>query len=118
MKRLYTHLFLLLLAVTLLAGAPVHAADGGMVKVAVFNGPVTPVLAAYIDRAVAQAEAEDASALIIELDTPGGSVDITKGITQRITSARVPVIVYVAPSGALTPARNRPPPVVNASSLR
>ncbi len=100
MKRLYTHLFLLLLAVTLLAGAPVHAADGGMVKVAVFNGPVTPVLAAYIDRAVAQAEAEDASALIIELDTPGGSVDITKGITQRITSARVPVIVYVAPSGA------------------
>jgi len=100
MKRLYTHLFLLLLAVTLLAGSPVHAADGGAVKLAVFNGPVTPVLAAYIDRAVAQAEAEGASALIIELDTPGGSVDITKGITQRITSARVPVIVYVAPSGA------------------
>lgn len=70
------------------------------VKLAQFKGPVTPVLAAYIERAIDDAEADGAAALVIELDTPGGSVDITKGITQKMTSARVPIIVYVAPRGA------------------
>lgn len=76
------------------------AQDTGVVRLAVFRGPVTPVLAAYLDRAIARAEASGAAALVLELDTPGGSVDITKEITQRMTAARVPIIVYVAPSGA------------------
>lgn len=71
-----------------------------VVKLAKFDGPVTPVLASYLDRAIGDAEAEQAAALIIELDTPGGSVDITTGITQRMTSASIPIVVWVAPSGA------------------
>jgi len=84
----------------LLIASQVSAQDAGGVKLAVFKGPVTPVLASYLDRAIADAEASGASAVILELDTPGGSVDITKEITQRMQSATVPVIVYVAPSGA------------------
>jgi membrane-bound serine protease (ClpP class) len=80
--------------------APASAQTTGGVKLAVFKGPVTPVLASYLDRAIADAEASGASAVILELDTPGGSVDITKDITQRMQSSTVPVIVYVAPSGA------------------
>ena len=37
---------------------------------------------------------------MIRLDTPGGSVDITQQIIQRMVSARVPIVVYVSPSGA------------------
>ncbi len=85
--------------IVLLAGQA-SAQETGGVKLAVFDGPVTPVLASYLDRAIADAEASNARAVILELDTPGGSVDITKGIVQRMTSARVPVIVYVAPRGA------------------
>lgn len=90
---------LLALVIFSLAGQ-VFAQPAPVVKLARFNGPVTPVLAAYIERAIADAEAQNAAALIIELDTPGGSVDITKEITQDMTAARVPIIVWVAPSGA------------------
>ncbi|PKO24049.1 MAG: hypothetical protein CVU38_00770 [Chloroflexi bacterium HGW-Chloroflexi-1] len=87
------------LAMALLFGQA-NAQAPGAVKLATFKGPVTPVLAEYIDRAISAAEATGAAALVIELDTPGGSVDITKALTQRMTSATVPVIVYVAPRGA------------------
>ena len=70
------------------------------VKLAKFDGPVTPVLASHIERAISEAERDGAAAVVIELDTPGGSVDITQDLTQRMTAARVPVIVWVAPSGA------------------
>ena len=104
MKRQARHVrfnpwLLALLLLALIAGQ-VGAQDMGGVKLAVFKGPVTPVLASYLDRAIADAEATGASAVILQLDTPGGSVDITKEITQRMQSSAVPVIVYVAPSGA------------------
>jgi membrane-bound serine protease (ClpP class) len=90
---------LVLLAATLLFGQ-VSAQAEGAVKLAKFKGPVTPILQAYIDHAISDAENTGAAALVIELDTPGGSVDITKEITQRMTASSVPVIVYVAPAGA------------------
>ncbi len=98
--RVKLNLWLLtLLAVTLISGQA-HAQAPGAIKLAVFKGPVTPILAEYIDRTISDAEASGAAAVVLQLDTPGGSVDITKLITQRMTSATVPVIVYVAPRGA------------------
>lgn len=64
------------------------------------DGPVTPSMQSYIDRGIAQAELDGVEVLVIRLDTPGGSVDLTKEIVQRMVSARVPVVVYVAPRGA------------------
>lgn len=64
------------------------------------DGPVTPSMQSYIDRGIDQAEADGVEVVVIRLDTPGGSVDITQEIIQRIVSARVPIVVYVAPSGA------------------
>jgi membrane-bound serine protease (ClpP class) len=64
------------------------------------RGPIfTPVLT-YLEIALEQAEAAGAEALLFELDTPGGSLEATKAIVQRILGAPVPVIVYVSPSGA------------------
>ncbi len=94
------NLWLLALLAAVLLSGQATAQTTGAVKLAKFKGPVTPVLAAYIDRAITDAEDSGAAALVIELDTPGGSVDITKQITQRMTTASVPVIVYVAPRGA------------------
>ncbi len=90
---------LALLAVTLIFGQAAAQTEGA-VKLAKFKGPVTPILQTYIDQAITDAEKTGAAALVIELDTPGGSVDITKQITQRMAASRVPVIVYVAPTGA------------------
>jgi membrane-bound serine protease (ClpP class) len=84
----------------LLGAGGAQAQDGGAVLVANFKGPVTPVLLAYLDRAIGAAEGNGAAALVLELDTPGGSVTITEQITQRLARARVPVIIYVAPRGA------------------
>ncbi|MCU0510561.1 MAG: ATP-dependent Clp protease proteolytic subunit [Anaerolineae bacterium] len=100
MSRVRGHLILFLLFLSLSVAAQTFGQSARVVKVARFEGPVTPVLASYIERSIEAAEAQGAAALVIELDTPGGSVDITKTITQRMTAARVPVIVYVAPSGA------------------
>lgn len=93
-----------LMALALLFGQPIvrstDAQSTGAVKLAVFSGPVTPILQEFLDRAITDAEDSNAAALVLELDTPGGSVDITKTITQRMQRSTVPIVVYVAPSGA------------------
>ncbi len=96
----YSNIWLLAMILLTLFASPANAQAPGAVKLAQFKGPVTPVLAAFIERSIAAAEADGSAALVIELDTPGGSVDITKNITQGMTAARVPIIVYVAPRGA------------------
>src|SRR5262245_29143127 len=61
---------------------------------------ITPASAEVVASAVARAERDNASALIITLNTPGGLESSMREIISRIVSSRVPVIVYVAPSGA------------------
>jgi membrane-bound serine protease (ClpP class) len=90
----------LLIAGWALSFAPAHAQAPGSVLVASFSGPVTPVLKSYVDRTIGEAESSGAAAVVLELDTPGGSIDITEQIVQRMAQAKVPVIVYVWPSGA------------------
>jgi membrane-bound serine protease (ClpP class) len=64
------------------------------------EGTIVPVIADYIERGIEEAEEENALACIIELDTPGGLLDATEEIVQKIMNADVPVIVYVNPKGA------------------
>ncbi len=80
----------------LLLAAPA-AAD---VNVIVVDGSINPASSDYIQNAIRQSEAENAAALLIELDTPGGLLSSTKDIIQAILNARVPVVVFVSPRGA------------------
>jgi len=64
------------------------------------DGTIVPVVAGYIDRGIEQAETRGSSIVIIELNTPGGLLDTTERIVQRIMNADVPIIVYVSPRGA------------------
>jgi membrane-bound serine protease (ClpP class) len=64
------------------------------------KGIVNPVLADYIERGIEHAEETQAAACIIQLDTPGGLDTSMRDIVQNIVNARVPVVVYVSPSGS------------------
>jgi membrane-bound serine protease (ClpP class) len=81
--------------------SPAAQSDTGFVYVASFKLPITPVTAEYYDRLIETAEKDGAAALVVEIDTPGGLVDSMQTMVQRTLSSRVPVIVYVAPQGAM-----------------
>jgi membrane-bound serine protease (ClpP class) len=70
------------------------------VDVLTIKGTINPVLVDYVKRGIEQAEYGNARALIIQIDTPGGLDSAMRDIVQYIDSSRVPVVVYVAPSGA------------------
>lgn len=74
--------------------------ERGAVHVLTYEGTVDPVMEGYLDRGIDEAEETDARAVVLRLDTPGGLVTSMEQIVKRINSADVPVIVYVAPSGA------------------
>jgi len=64
------------------------------------KGIINPVLVDYIERGIEQAEDNNAIACIIQMDTPGGLDTSMRDIVKNIVNARVPVVVYVSPSGA------------------
>jgi membrane-bound serine protease (ClpP class) len=64
------------------------------------QGVVEPILATYIDEGIADAERRNAALILITMDTPGGLSDSMQKIIQRILASRVPVAVYVTPTGA------------------
>lgn len=66
----------------------------------VVNDTIHPITDEYIGRALATAERNKDQALLIELNTPGGLVDSTRTIIEKILASPVPVIVYVTPSGS------------------
>src|SRR5271157_2597345 len=61
---------------------------------------IQPVTAEYIGRALAVAAANHDQAVLIEINTPGGLVDSTRDIIEKIVASPVPVIIYVTPSGS------------------
>lgn len=61
---------------------------------------INPITQEYIITAIRHAEKDDAECLIIQLDTPGGLLQSTRGIVKEIINATVPVITYISPSGS------------------
>jgi membrane-bound serine protease (ClpP class) len=57
------------------------------------------VVADYINRGISNAESRGNTICIIELNTPGGLLNTTESIVQRIMNAKVPIVVYVSPHG-------------------
>lgn len=64
------------------------------------EGTINPVLVDYIKRGIEQSEKDNAVATIIQLDTPGGLDTAMRDIVKEIVNSRVPVVVFVSPSGA------------------
>lgn len=86
------------------SGVPQLSAQDAPVTPVVYqleiDGTVNPALLDYIIKGIELAESRNASAVIIRMDTPGGMVTTTKTIIKEMINAKVPVVVYVAPSGS------------------
>ena len=78
---------------------PVPPGQSGVV-VLTATGVVDNVMAGYLAEAVPQAARDGAAAVVIQLNTPGGSLDATQRIVSTLLEAPLPTIVWVAPSGA------------------
>jgi membrane-bound serine protease (ClpP class) len=97
---LLPHLMLATVAfLTGLFAEPLHARAESSVVLATYEGVINPVAAEYLHDALAYAQESGAQALIIRLDTPGGLDTSMRLIIKDITSATIPVVVYVSPSG-------------------
>jgi membrane-bound serine protease (ClpP class) len=82
-----------------LALAIPFCAQAGILKVTV-SDMIHPISDEFIGRALTEAARTNDDAVVIELRTPGGLIDSTRSIVEKIMTSRVPVIVYVAPAGA------------------
>jgi membrane-bound serine protease (ClpP class) len=81
-----------------LGAAPAMAAPA--VSLIEIEGVISPVTMRLVGMAIDRAQAEGSQALIIELDTPGGLERSMRSIAQRMLKSELPIIVYVAPTGA------------------
>lgn len=95
MKR---RIIILLLITTVIFS--VSFADAKDVYLAKVSGVINPPIVGFLEEAIEKATQHDAEALVILLDTPGGLDTSMRDIIKRIMDADIPVIVYVAPSGA------------------
>jgi len=91
-KRILASLALLFILTSPSLSAP-------KVILAPYSGIITPVSAEFMLGAIEHAEKENADALVIELDTPGGLMDSMRDIIKGVFASKVPVIVYVSPEG-------------------
>ncbi len=92
-SRLASLLLLIISAASVSAAAPrVLAVD--------VDGMIHPVTADILARAIQQAKQENAAVLLVRLNTPGGLMDAMRKSIEEIIAAPMPVVTYVAPSGA------------------
>src|SRR5262245_12703199 len=97
--RLLSATLSLFLAVVLFAGQN-EPATAPRVQLIVVDGGINPAVDDYIRESINRARSAGAKALIIHLGTSGGTLTATRSIVKEILGAPIPVIVYVAPSGA------------------
>ena len=81
----------------LLCATAVAAEKVCLIKI---DGAIGPATASYISRSIEEARTQNAQCLVIQLNTPGGLLDSTQTIVQSFLGSTVPVVVYVAPTGA------------------
>src|SRR6187200_99585 len=70
------------------------------VDLIVIDGSINPAVDDFIRESINRAKSSEARALVIQLDTPGGLLSSTRTIVKEMLSAKIPVMVYVSPSGA------------------
>jgi len=90
----------LLISILSIIALSCGAVFAGEVHIITIAGTINPVTAKFIEDAVERAEKQGAEALVIQLDTPGGLLESTRWMVQKMLPSKVPIIVYIAPSGA------------------
>jgi membrane-bound serine protease (ClpP class) len=91
----------LILGLLLVTSSTAAAQSEREILVLSASGPLTPAALEYLDRGLQLAERREAEALILTLDTPGGQVELMTRMVQSIRGSSVPVVIYIAPRGAI-----------------
>jgi membrane-bound serine protease (ClpP class) len=84
----------------LVAALVLSSACSAEILKVVVNDTIQPITEEYIARAIDEAQRRNDQAVLIEITTPGGLVESTRHIIEKITNSQVPVIVYVYPGGS------------------
>ncbi len=100
MKQKSMFFYIFFLGILLMSIPWPSAAQKKQVDVIKINDAITPPIAVFISNSIEQASKNRAECLVIQLDTPGGLDLSMRDITKDIMNADIPVVVYVAPSGA------------------
>ncbi len=99
MKKI--RIFLLVLSVLAFFSAVRAQSNEPLALVMTVDGPIMPPMLEYIRRGIETADQRNAEVLIIQLNTPGGSVETMLEIIQVMRASTVPVVVYVSPNDAI-----------------
>jgi membrane-bound serine protease (ClpP class) len=100
-SSLYLLCLVSLICLMILAfGSSRKAIAGNDVIIMELDGSINPGSATYLVRGIKEAEETGAVLLIIQMDTPGGLASSMRTMVKAIMNSMVPVVVYVAPSGA------------------
>lgn len=97
---LFKRFWVFLLSVIFFTPIKAYPEGGKVYIIKLEDDTINPVTASYIINAIDKAYDDAAECLIIELDTPGGLLTSTRLIVKKIMSAKVPVVVYIYPSGS------------------
>ncbi|MBN2555477.1 MAG: nodulation protein NfeD [Anaerolineales bacterium] len=99
MRKTY-RILLLCFMIIVLFPALGHAQTTESGLVLRIEGVLTPTMAEYLERGIERARSDEMVLIILELDTPGGSVDVMNRMIKAIRSSEIPVVVYISPRGA------------------
>jgi len=101
--RKFWRLFLLLFFALLATGLRPAWAQSSSHEALLLNlsGPLSAGMADYVQRGINQAQNNGDALVILQLNTPGGAIDLMTSMVTTIRSSKVPVVVYVAPQGAM-----------------
>jgi membrane-bound serine protease (ClpP class) len=86
--------------ITLTAALVLSSSSRAEILKIVVNDTIQPITEEYISRAIDEAQRRNSQAVLIEINTPGGLLESTRQIIEKITASSVPVIIYVTPSGS------------------
>jgi len=93
--------FIIFLSIFLLTiGTPGYTEEKPPINFIEVDGIINPATAKFITESIDQTTQQGAQCLIIQLDTPGGLMESMRMIVKKILTSNIPIIVYVAPSGA------------------
>jgi membrane-bound serine protease (ClpP class) len=95
-------LFIVTILSTAIFAYAAHAqSDRPLAIIMTADGPIMPPMLEYIKRGIEVADRRNAEVLVIQLNTPGGSIDTMLEVIREIRASNVPVVVYVAPKNAI-----------------
>jgi len=95
-------IFIVTMLSTAIFASAVHAqSNEPRAVIMTADGPIMPPMLEYIKRGIEVADRRNAEVLIIQLNTPGGSIETMLEVIREIRASNVPVVIYVAPKNAI-----------------